>query len=70
MFAGSWLSGLVVEHYALATPTGTFTYDWKSIWLFAAIVSTVVLILFLFSFSDRGEAPVALVIENPQPVPL
>jgi nucleoside transporter len=70
MFAGSWLSGLVVEHYALATPTGTLTYDWKSIWLFAAIVSTVVLILFLFSFSDRGEAPVALVIENPQPVPL
>jgi MFS family permease len=55
MFVGSWLSGAVVEHYALAAPVGTATYDWKSIWLFSAAASVIVLLLFLFTFSDKGE---------------
>ncbi|GGG71114.1 nucleoside permease [Edaphobacter dinghuensis] len=64
MFVGSWLSGAVVSHYALAAPVGMATYDWKSIWMFSAGASAVVLILFLFTFSDKGEDPKPLPAEN------
>lgn len=53
MFVGSWLSGFVVEHYTLATPQSAVTYDWRSIWLFSAIVSALVLVFFLFTFSEK-----------------
>ena len=68
MFVGSWLSGAVVSHYALATAVGTATYDWKSIWLFSAGASAVVLILFLFTFSDKGEDSKPLPAQNSDPV--
>ena len=54
MFVGSWLSGLVVDHYALAVAQGTRTYDWRSIWLFSAATSAVVLLFFLFTFKERA----------------
>lgn len=53
MFVGSWLSGTVVNHYTLAIPRGGLTYDWRSIWLFSAAASAVVLVIFLFTFSDK-----------------
>jgi nucleoside transporter len=53
MFVGSWLSGFVVEHYTLAVAQGTVTYQWKSIWLFSAIVSALVLLFFLLTFSEK-----------------
>jgi len=53
MFVGSWLSGFVVQHYALAGALGSVTYEWRSIWLFASIFSMVVLLFFLFTFSER-----------------
>ena len=53
MFVGSWLSGAVVNHYTLATHVGASTYDWRSIWLFSAAASAVVLVMFLFTFSDK-----------------
>jgi hypothetical protein len=43
----------VVQHYTLAAATGSVTYDWRSIWLFSAIVSTLVLLFFLFTFSEK-----------------
>ena len=52
MFVGSWLSGAVVEHYS-NTVAGVVSYQWRSIWLFPAAASAVVLILFLATFSDR-----------------
>jgi hypothetical protein len=55
MFVGSWLSGAVVQHYALATAQGTVTYEWRSIWLFSAIVSAVVLLFFLLTFSEKSQ---------------
>ncbi len=55
MFVGAWLSGFVVQHNALAIPIGAITYDWRSIWLFSAASSTAVLVLFLFTFSDRED---------------
>ena len=53
MFVGSWLSGFVVQHYTLASAVGSVTYDWRSIWLFSAIVSALVLLFFLFTFSEK-----------------
>jgi nucleoside transporter len=53
MFVGSWLSGFVVGHYTLAQAQGTVTYDWRSIWLFSAIVSGLVLVFFLIAFSEK-----------------
>jgi len=53
MFVGSWLSGLVVQHYALSAASGSITYDWRAIWLFSAIVSALVLFFFLFTFSEK-----------------
>jgi nucleoside transporter len=53
MFVGSWLSGFVVEHYALAAPLGAVTYEWRSVWLFSAIVSALVLFFFLATFSEK-----------------
>ena len=58
MFVGSWLSGAVVEHYALPAANGTVLYQWRSVWIFSAVASALVLVAFLLTFSDReqGEA--------------
>jgi nucleoside transporter len=53
MFVGSWLSGAVAQHYTLAVAQGTVTYDWRSIWMASAIISALVLIFFLFTFSEK-----------------
>ncbi len=57
MFAGSWLSGAVVEHFALVGAIPPL-YNWKAIWLFSAILSMLVLVAFLLTFRD-GERLVA-----------
>ena len=61
MFIGSWLSGSVVQHYAVVVPLGAVSYDWRAIWLFSAITSAVVLIFFLATFSDKnGRLPLSV----------
>ena len=57
MFVGSWLSGAVVQHYALGTGTDV-AYDWRPIWLFPAVFSAVVLGVFLLLFSERKSVAV------------
>lgn len=55
MFVGSWLSGAVVRldtHMVDGVPV----YDWGAIWMFPAVFSAVVLLLFLLAFSERGGA--------------
>ena len=59
MFVGSWLSGAVVEHYSAVATTGAAIHEWRSIWLFAAVASAVVLALFLLTFSDKEKATVS-----------
>ena len=54
MFTGSWLSGAVVQHYAIANDAGAVLYRWRPIWLFAAAVSGIVLLLFILTFSDEA----------------
>jgi nucleoside transporter len=53
MFVGAWLSGVVVDHYALKVIQGAATYDWRSIWLVSAGTSAIVLIFFLLTFEDK-----------------
>jgi nucleoside transporter len=48
---GSFLSGVVVEHYV--RPEGG--HDWGTIWLWPAVGAAVILILFGLVFKDEGE---------------
>jgi nucleoside transporter len=52
MFIGSWLSGRVVDLYAVTTATGA-THAWDRIWLVPAFGAGVVLLLFAFFFRER-----------------
>jgi nucleoside transporter len=56
MFVGSWLSGYVVDYYARTGPGGFVAHNWRAIWLFSAISSAVVLLLFLFTFRNQETA--------------
>jgi len=56
MLVGSWLSGIVVDHYALVNSVGALTYDWRSIWLVSAAASAIALIFFLLTFEDKLKA--------------
>jgi len=61
MFVGSWLSGAVVEHYAVAGGG----YDWRSVWIFPAIASLLVLAMFLVSFpKEKADEGAPLKIEE------
>jgi len=55
MFVGSWLSGAVVEHYSVTLTSGAVSYNWRAIWLFPAVASGVILLLFLITFKDGGK---------------
>jgi nucleoside transporter len=59
MFAGSWLSGMVVDRYAYTMTSGATGHEWRAIWLFASAFSGVVLLLFLFTFSDKNAESVS-----------
>ena len=53
MFAGSWLSGAVAQHYSFVRGDGIVGYNWHAIWLFSAFASAAVLLAFLLTFSER-----------------
>jgi len=53
MFVGSWLSGVVGEHYARQGADGAVTHNWQMIWAIPAVLSIVLSILFVVSFKDR-----------------
>ena len=50
MFVGSWLSGVVAQNYTNAAGV----HDWKSIWLVPAIMSAVLIPIFLALFRERS----------------
>jgi MFS family permease len=52
MFIGSYLSGLIVEHYATATG-----HDWRTIWFIPSACALVVLVLFALFFKAPEESP-------------
>ena len=50
MFVGSWLSGVVAQNYTNAAGV----HDWKSIWLVPAIMSAVLIPIFLALFREKS----------------
>jgi len=53
MFVGTWLSGVVGEHYAIDGPDGNVTHNWQMIWAIPAVISVLLSILFVLLFKDR-----------------
>ena len=51
MFIGSYLSGVIVEHYV--TGTG---HDWRTIWLIPSACALGVLVLFALFFKAPRES--------------
>ena len=56
MLIGSWLSGRVVDAYALPAGGG---HDWQTIWLVPAAMAGVVLAVFALFFRSTEKAEVA-----------
>jgi len=50
MFVGSWLAGVVAQNYTSAAGI----HDWKSIWLVPAIMSAVLIPVFLALFREKS----------------
>ena len=50
MFVGSWLAGVVAQNYTSAAGV----HDWKSIWLVPAIMSAVLIPVFLALFREKS----------------
>jgi nucleoside transporter len=50
MFVGSWLAGVVGQHYAQGT-----THSWQQIWLIPAAMSAVLVFIFALSFHEMRE---------------
>ena len=50
MFIGTWLSGVVGEHYKQGK-----THSWQEIWLIPAAMSAVLIVVFALLFKERHE---------------
>jgi nucleoside transporter len=56
LFIGSWVSGKVVDAYAVTGTDGVTTHDWRSIWMVPAIGAAVILVIFALLFRPRTAA--------------
>jgi MFS family permease len=52
MLLGSWLSGLVVDHYAYMKFGGPVMHYWHSIWIVSGACSAAALLFFFITFSE------------------
>ena len=71
LYIGSWVSGKVVDAYAITGANGVVTHDWRSIWLVPAVGAAIILVVFALLFRPRPTAqvePVGDVV--PEPLPL
>ena len=46
MFVGTWLSGMVGEHFAVRDTAGVLTHRWGPIWMIPSLMAAAVLVLF------------------------
>jgi len=67
MFVGSWLSGVVGQHYAGTGSDGAVVHNWKMIWAIPAVLSVALSILFVVLFKDR-EASAGELTSKEQPL--
>ena len=54
MFVGFWLAGIVEQKYTTVLASGDKIHDWKSIWLVPAIMSAVLIPVFLALFREKS----------------
>lgn len=57
LFIGSWVSGKVVDAYAITGPNGVATHDWRSIWMVPAVGAAVILVIFALLFRPASISP-------------
>ena len=57
MFIGSWLSGRIVDAYAVRTLSGDVVHEWDRIWMWPAGMAAAVLVLFALLFRADAEGP-------------
>src|SRR6476660_967608 len=46
LYIGSWVSGKVVDAYAITGANGVVHHDWRSIWLVPAVGAAIILVVF------------------------
>ena len=56
LFIGSWVSGKVVDAYAVMGANGIATHDWRSIWMVPAAGAAIILVIFALLFRPRVPA--------------
>lgn len=54
MFVGSWLSGIVAQHYTQGS-----THDWQAIWLIPAAMAAILVVVFALFFKEDRRADTA-----------
>ncbi len=59
LFIGSWVSGKVVDAYAVTGANGVASHDWRSIWMIPAIGAAVILVVFALLFRPKVEVRAA-----------
>jgi nucleoside transporter len=56
LFIGSWISGKVVDAYAVSNASGVATHDWRSIWVVPAALAGIILVIFALLFRPSRSA--------------
>jgi len=59
LFIGSWVSGKVVDAFAITDSSGAVTHIWRSIWLVPAALAGIILVIFALLFRPRAEVRAA-----------
>lgn len=67
MLIGSWLSGKVVDIYAVSLTGSAVGHDWNRIWLVPAAGAGIVLVLFAVFFRTAGDSRKAGIVPAPEP---
>lgn len=56
-FVGTWLAGIVQDHYILPAPQGAITHDWAAIWMTPGLLACGVMVIFLLFFRNPPKQP-------------
>ena len=67
MLIGSWLSGKVVDIYALSLTGSAVGHDWNRIWLVPAAGAGIVLVLFAVFFRSGDDSRKPGIVPAPEP---
>lgn len=60
MGIGSKLSGIVLDKYTFTDAAGVVTHNWNGVWMIPAMISAVVLVLFVIFFKENNTKVVSV----------